>query len=215
MNIINIIWVWNILWWNLLLRQNTCPATSDYLFWYLRIKYVTCTGIKLKHDESFCDVSTHYPAIINYGVVWTHPVWYYFPPWMLSQNTALWLRQKWMQARRLPKAFVSSAGILNLPITSLPVDNFKDRALWCKPTGINYNMHGWILCRYCATGWFWWISGLRAVTMWSSASFTKTIHGTERLLDILGAKIDIATWNTICYHKTSSISVDFFSFTFT
>ena len=72
-----------------------------------------------------------------------------------------------------PKAFVSSAGILNLPITSLPVDNFHDPALWCKSTGINYNMHGWILCRYCATGWFWWISGLRAVTMWSSSSFTK------------------------------------------
>ena len=36
-------------------------------------------------------------------------------------------------------------------------------------------MHGWILCRYCATGWFWWISGLRAVTMWSSSSFTKTV----------------------------------------
>ena len=77
---------------------------------------------------------------------------------------------------RLPKAFVSSAGILNLPITSLPVDNFNDRALWCKPTGINYNKHGWILCRYCATGWFWWISGLRAVTMWSSSSFTKSQH---------------------------------------
>ena len=69
---------------------------------------------------------------------------------------------------------MSSAGILNLPITSLPVDNFHDRALWCKSTGINYNMHGWILYRYCATGWFWWISGLRAVTMWSSSSFTKT-----------------------------------------
>ena len=69
---------------------------------------------------------------------------------------------------------MSSAGILNLPITSLPVDNFHDRALWCKSTGLNYNMHGWILCRYCATGWFWWISGLRAVTMWSSSSFTKT-----------------------------------------
>ena len=92
---------------------------------------------------------------------------------MLSQNTALWLRQKWIHSG-LPKAFVSSAGILNLPITSLPVDNFHDRALWCKSTGINYNMHGWILCRYCATGWFWWISGLRAVTMWSSSSFTKT-----------------------------------------
>ena len=59
---------------------------------------------------------------------------------------------------------MSSAGILNLPITLLPVDNFHDRALWCKSTGRNYNMHGWILCRYCATGWFWWISGLRAVT---------------------------------------------------
>ena len=64
---------------------------------------------------------------------------------------------------RFPKAFLSSAGIFNLPITSTPVDNFNDRALWCKPTGINYNMHGWILCRYCATGWFWWIRGLRAV----------------------------------------------------
>ena len=74
---------------------------------------------------------------------------------------------------RFPKAFVSSAGILHLPITSSPVDNFSDRALWCQPTGINYNMHGWILCRYCATGWFWWISGLRDVTMWSSSSFTK------------------------------------------
>ena len=73
---------------------------------------------------------------------------------------------------RFPKAFVSSAGILNLPISSIPVDDFNDRALWCKPTGINYNIHGWILCRYCATGWFWWIHGLRAVTMWSSSSFT-------------------------------------------
>ena len=74
---------------------------------------------------------------------------------------------------------MSSAGILNLPITSLPVDNFHDWALWCKSTGINYNMHGWILCRYCATGWFWWISGLRAVTMWSSSSFTKTFKNFE------------------------------------
>ena len=82
------------------------------------------------------------------------------------------IKTKWMHLG-LPKAFVSSAGILNLPITSLPVDNFHDRTLWCKSTGINYNMHGWILCRYCATGWFWWISGLRAVTMWSSSSFTK------------------------------------------
>ena len=75
---------------------------------------------------------------------------------------------------RFSKAFVSSAGIINLSITSIPVDNFNHRALWCKPTGINYNMHGWILCRYCTTGWFWWIRGLRAVTMWSSSSFTKT-----------------------------------------
>ena len=78
-----------------------------------------------------------------------------------------------LNAGWFPKAFVSSARILNLPITSIPVDNFNDRALWCKPTGINYNMHGWILCRYCATGWFWWIRGLRAMTMWSSSSFTK------------------------------------------
>ena len=93
---------------------------------------------------------------------------------MLSQNTALWLRQKWIHSG-LPKAFVSSTGVLNLPITSLPVDNFHDRALWCKSTVRNYNMHGWILCRYCATCLFWWISGLRAVTMWSSSSFTKTV----------------------------------------
>ena len=45
---------------------------------------------------------------------------------------------------RLPKAFMPSAGILNLPITSLPADYFNDRALWCKLSGINYNMHGWI-----------------------------------------------------------------------
>ena len=32
---------------------------------------------------------------------------------------------------RLPKAFVSSAGILNLPITSLPDYDFNDPALWC------------------------------------------------------------------------------------
>ena len=89
---------------------------------------------------------------------------------------------------RFPKAFVSSAGILNLPITSIPVDNFNDRALWCKPTGINYNMHGWILCRYCATGWFWWIRGLRAVTMWSSSSFTKrwVSMGCQALIFVCG-----------------------------
>ena len=84
-------------------------------------------------------------------------------------------RRQWMQGLWLPKAFVSSGGIWNLPITSLPVDSYNDRALWCKSTGINYSMHGWILCRYCATGWFWWISGVWAVGMWSSSSFTKSI----------------------------------------
>ena len=79
-----------------------------------------------------------------------------------------------MQGVWLSKAFVSSDGIGNLSMTSLSVDNFNHRALWCKPTGINYNMHGWILCRYCATGWFWWISGLRVVLMWSSSSYTKS-----------------------------------------
>ena len=39
------------------------------------------------------------------------------------------------------------------------------------PTNINYNMCGWFLCRNCATGWFWCITGLRAVAMWSSSSF--------------------------------------------
>ena len=46
-----------------------------------------------------------------------------------------------MQKLWLPKAFVSSDGIWNLPIASLPVDNFNVRALWYKPSGINCNMH--------------------------------------------------------------------------
>ena len=66
-----------------------------------------------------------------------------------------------------------SAGIQKLPITWLSVDNFDNRVLCYKPTSINHNIHGCFLCRYRATGWFWWISGLRAVTMWSSSSFTK------------------------------------------
>ena len=74
-----------------------------------------------------------------------------------------------------PKAFVLSAGIQKLPITWLSVDNFDDRVLCYKPTSINHNIHGCFLCRYRATGWFWWISGLRAVAMWSSSSFTKTV----------------------------------------
>ena len=72
-----------------------------------------------------------------------------------------------------PKAFVLSVGIQKLPITWLSVDNFDNRVLCYKPTSINHNIHGCFLCRYRATGWFWWISGLRAVAMWSSSSFTK------------------------------------------
>ena len=113
---------------------------------------------------------------------------------------------------RFAKAFVSSAGILNLPITSSPVDDFNDWALWCQPTGINYNMHGWILCRYCATGWFWWIRGLRAVTMWSSSSFTKSLRSTNlprpNELNTLGAgwnKVGcVWAWSVqhiLCMHK--------------
>ena len=90
---------------------------------------------------------------------------------------------------------MSSAGILDLPITSLPVDNFHDRALWCKSTGVNYNMHGWILCRYCATGWFWWISGLRAVTMWSSSSFTKRVSRFWELTFTTQGQVII--WNNV------------------
>ena len=71
-----------------------------------------------------------------------------------------------------PKAFVLSAGIQKLPITWLSVDNFDDRVLCYKPTSINHNIHGCFLWSYRATGWFWWISGLRAVAMWSSSSFT-------------------------------------------
>ena len=74
-----------------------------------------------------------------------------------------------------PKAFVLSAVIQKLPITWLSVDNFDDRVLCYKPTSINHNIHGCFLCRYRATGWFWWRSGLRAVAMWSSSSFTKTV----------------------------------------
>ena len=89
----------------------------------------------------------------------------------------MWSRRQRVQELWLPKAFVSSDGIWHLPITSLPVDNFNVRVLWCKPTGMNYNMHGWkFFCRYCATGWFWWISGLRPLAMWSSSSFTKIIE---------------------------------------
>ena len=76
-----------------------------------------------------------------------------------------------------PKAFVLSAGIQKLTITWLSVDNFNDRVLCYKPTSINHNIHGCCLCRYRATGCFWWISGLRAVAMWSSSSFTKTDPG--------------------------------------
>ena len=46
--------------------------------------------------------------------------------------------------------------------------------LWCKPTDTTYMA---VLWRYCATGWFWWINGLRVVAMWSSSSFTKSDQG--------------------------------------
>ena len=111
----------------------------------------------------------------------------------------------------IPKAFVSSAGILNLPITSIPVDNFSDRALWCKPTGINYNMHGWIMCRYCATGWFWWIRGFRAVTIWSSSSFTITTTKTRmvhnRQTDTLSIRINLHWITHILRNGYSDISL--------
>ena len=82
-----------------------------------------------------------------------------------------------------PKAFSLSAEIWNLRIILSPVDDFDDRVLWCEPISISYSVYGWFLCRYCATGWFWWISGLRAVAMWSS-SFTKKIGLNMRLFSV-------------------------------
>ena len=107
-------------------------------------------------------------------MVWTDPVWHYFPPWMLWQNRGMWSRRNSVCSESSPKAFDMSSGITKLPITSWSVDNIYNRVLYCKSISINYNMHGWFLCWYHATGWVWWKSGLRAVAMWSSSSFTKS-----------------------------------------
>ena len=37
-----------------------------------------------------------------------------------------------------------SIRVVGRDIKFLPVDNFHDWALWCKSTGMNYNMHGWL-----------------------------------------------------------------------
>ena len=107
-------------------------------------------------------------------MVWTDPVWHFFPPWMLWQNRGMWSRRNSVCSESSPKAFDMSSGITKLPITSWSVDNIYNRVLCCKSISINYNMHGWFLCWYHATGWVWWKSGLRAVAMWSSSSFTKS-----------------------------------------
>ena len=108
-------------------------------------------------------------------MVSTDPVWYYFPPWMLWQNRGMWSRRNSVCSESRPKAFDMSSGIPKLPITSWSVDNIYNRVLCCKSISINYNMHGWFLCWQHATGWVWWKSGLRAVAMWSSSSFTKSL----------------------------------------
>ena len=109
-------------------------------------------------------------------MVSTDPAWYYFPPWMLWQNRGMWSRRNSVCSESSPKAFDMSSGITKLPITSWSVDNIYNRVLCCKSISINYNMHGWFLCWYHATGWVWWKNGLRAVAMWSSSSFTKIYH---------------------------------------
>ena len=113
-------------------------------------------------------------------MVSTDPAWYYFPPWMLWQNRGMWSRRNSVCSESSPKAFDMSSGITKLPITSWSVDNIYNRVLCCKSISINYNMHGWFLCWYHATGWVWWKSGLRAVAMWSSSSFTKNLPRSGR-----------------------------------
>ena len=115
----------------------------------------------------------------------TDPVWHYFPPWMLWQNRGMWSRRNSVCSESSPKAFDMSSGITKLPITSWSVDNIYNRVLCCKSISINYNMHGWFLCWYHATGWVWWKSGLRAVAMWSSSSFTKTLKTYALLISIM------------------------------
>ena len=86
----------------------------------------------------------------------------------------MWSRRNSVCSESRPKAFDMSSGIPKLPITSRSVDNIYNRVLSCKSISINYKMHGWFLYWQHATGWVWWKSGLRAVAMWSSPSFTKT-----------------------------------------
>ena len=114
-------------------------------------------------------------------MVSTDPVWYYFPPWMLWQNRGMWSRRNSVCSESRPKAFDMSSGIPKLPITSWSVDNIYNRVLCCKSISIIYNMHGWFLCWQHATGWVWWKSGLRAVAMWSSSSFTKSVSLTRTI----------------------------------
>ena len=92
---------------------------------------------------------------------------------MLWQNRGMWSRRNSVCSESRPKAFDMSSGIPKLPITSRSVDNIYNRVLCCKSISINYKMHGWFLYWQHATGWVWWKSGLRAVAMWSSSSFTK------------------------------------------
>ena len=106
-------------------------------------------------------------------MVLTDPVGYYFPPRMWLQNRGMWSRRNFVCSERRPKAFDMSAGIPNLPVTQWSVANIHNRVLCCKSISINYEMHGWFLCWQHATGWFWWICGLRTVAMWSSSSLTK------------------------------------------
>ena len=108
-------------------------------------------------------------------MVSTDPAWYYFPPWMLWQNRGMWSRRNSVCSESRPKAFDMSSGIPKLPITSRSVDNIYNGVLCCKSISINYKMHGWFLYWQHATGWVRWKSGLRAVAMWSSSSFTKII----------------------------------------
>ena len=124
-------------------------------------------------------------------MVSTDPVWYYFPPWMLWQNRGMWSRRNSVCSESRPKAFDMSSGIPKLPITSWSVDNIYNRVLCCKSISINYNMHGWFLCWQHATGWVWWKSGLRAVAMWSSSSFTKRMDSAHNIWDVLHAAIII------------------------
>ena len=86
----------------------------------------------------------------------------------------MWSRRNSVCSESRPKAFDMSSGIPKLPITSRSVDNIYNRVLCCKSISINYKMHGWFLYWQHATGWVWWKSGLRAVAMWSSSSFTKS-----------------------------------------